>query len=312
MPSALATNPRQGRRSEIYAQKAFTALGAAVKVPTEEDMGIDFYCTLGRPLGRRLIVEDYFLVQVKSDKRAIVYRGKEEVQWLTSHQYPFFIALVRKKSSAIEFYQTLDINHYHRRADIESITFTFDAVGAPLQFSASDESNIIIPLGAPILGFGDSDVETEEWKAMALSILRYWCRLDQSNISLKSIGIHGISFPLSYETNVVPKEDLGFCGNFIDCFKNEVSCANFNEAIFRSMSWLVKVAERQKHPDLLVAIQDMLLLYTASTRVPDGWAARHFQIWFNEAAKKLGVNSELSFVYNNEYSNIFTFKPTQE
>ena len=39
---------RQGNRSEYLAQYMLSALGLAVKVTTQEDVGIDFYCNVGK------------------------------------------------------------------------------------------------------------------------------------------------------------------------------------------------------------------------------------------------------------------------
>jgi hypothetical protein len=45
MPGLLLDSFYQGNRSEYLAQYILSALGVAVKVPHEEDIGVDFNCT---------------------------------------------------------------------------------------------------------------------------------------------------------------------------------------------------------------------------------------------------------------------------
>jgi hypothetical protein len=90
----IAPNFHEGSRSEYLAQYVFSAFGTAFSVPHQEDSGIDLYCTLGERIGQRLHVQNYYFVQIKSEKKEIEYGGDEAVKWLLSHQYPMLICFI--------------------------------------------------------------------------------------------------------------------------------------------------------------------------------------------------------------------------
>jgi hypothetical protein len=55
---------RQGDRSEYLAQYMLSAFGLAVKVPREEDIGVDFYCNLAKHVGKKITYFEPYNVQV--------------------------------------------------------------------------------------------------------------------------------------------------------------------------------------------------------------------------------------------------------
>jgi len=66
MTGSIAANLHEGSRSEYLAQFVFSSFGTAVPVPHQEDSGLDIYCTLLEPLGKRSWPRAYYSVQVKS------------------------------------------------------------------------------------------------------------------------------------------------------------------------------------------------------------------------------------------------------
>jgi hypothetical protein len=53
MTGSIAANLHEGSRSEYLAQYVFTSFGTAFPVPHQEDSGLDLYCTLLEPQGKR-------------------------------------------------------------------------------------------------------------------------------------------------------------------------------------------------------------------------------------------------------------------
>src|SRR5712692_7671116 len=106
---SVAPNFHEGTRSEYLAQYVFSAFGTSIPVPHPEDSGIDLYCTLGERIGNRLHVQNYYFVQVKSEREAIEYNGQKSIEWLLAHKYPLLICIVDKKTNMIEIYQTLSV-----------------------------------------------------------------------------------------------------------------------------------------------------------------------------------------------------------
>ncbi len=111
---------RQGDRSEYLALYVLSALGLAVPVPRQEDVGIDFHCNLAKQDGQIITYFAPYNVQVKSSSvKTIKYggfakqrKGKQrewqwsEIQWLLSQETPFFIAVVNKSKAQVELFST--------------------------------------------------------------------------------------------------------------------------------------------------------------------------------------------------------------
>jgi hypothetical protein len=79
---SIATNLHEGSRSEYLAQYVFSSFGTAVPVPHQEDTGLDMYCTLLEPDGRRVWPRAYYSVQVKSTMEPWIFAGPESVRWI--------------------------------------------------------------------------------------------------------------------------------------------------------------------------------------------------------------------------------------
>ena len=90
MTGSIAANLHEGSRSEYLAQFVFSSFGTAFPVPHQEDSGLDIYCTLLEPLGKRSWPRAYYSVQVKSTMKPWVFGSPESVRWLIEHPLPIF------------------------------------------------------------------------------------------------------------------------------------------------------------------------------------------------------------------------------
>jgi hypothetical protein len=73
MTGSIAANLHEGSRSEYLAQYVFSSFGTAIPVPHQEDSGLDIYCTLLEPQGKRAWPRAYYSVQVKSTMKPWVF-----------------------------------------------------------------------------------------------------------------------------------------------------------------------------------------------------------------------------------------------
>ena len=79
MPGGLYWPFWQGTRSEYLAHYILSALGVAVKVPHEEDIGADFYCSLADFDGLRMTFRSPFIIQIKSvSEKEVRYGGPDD------------------------------------------------------------------------------------------------------------------------------------------------------------------------------------------------------------------------------------------
>lgn len=197
---SLAANFHEGARSEYLAEYALTSLGMASMIPRQEDVGIDMQCALGERIGGRLVIDRYYLVQIKSAREFDAYEGRGAVQWLCEHRHPLFYVVVNKKDTRIEIYQTCELVSLYALDSVTRVVLkpgdkpsTFDSI-VPAE-------EVTLNLGPPILSFNIKVTSDDAWREKAKEVLRSWIEIDQANIDSKRQGLGLNLFPLSYETN---------------------------------------------------------------------------------------------------------------
>jgi len=209
---SLAANFHEGSRSEYLAQYALSSLGMAALLPRQEDVGVDLHCALGERVGQRLVIDQYYSVQVKSTSASWLFEGTESVEWLCAHRHPLFFVRVTKASNTLDIFHTAALVLLHGQA-IESVELI--PGGAPPTFTHPGklQDKLALHLGPPILSFNASRTADESWRKSAKSVLRSWIALDQENIDAKITGMTLFGFPSSYKTNSPAKVDA-ISGNF--------------------------------------------------------------------------------------------------
>lgn len=106
--------------SENLVDYLLNSLGLANPPRRQYDHGYDFYCLLSEPVinNENLLKFDYpFTIQVKSGKTDKVIYGsavskkwhKEQIEWLFSHQTPFFIGFFDTQKHTLKIYDTSGI-----------------------------------------------------------------------------------------------------------------------------------------------------------------------------------------------------------
>ncbi len=298
---AIAKGFHEGTRSEYLAQYIFSALGTSVPVPHPEDSGIDLYCTLGEIIGKRFHVDNYYFVQVKSNKEMIVYEGDESIKWLLSHKYPLFICTIDKKSNLIETYQTVTLSTIYAKSDINSITLTPDipsnAENAydlfhPLQ----EDKKIILYLGNPILRFDLNEMAQNEFIVTLTSIMKSWIGIDQENINLKNSGFTLFRLPKSYKTNEVLEPVLSFTGNFKNSLVNEMQQINFQDNLFKYLSLLLFQAAADNNKTKFILVIDFIKGLKDLHQIKDTWGIRLVKFAINEGSKRLGLSETITLL----------------
>jgi hypothetical protein len=226
--SQRLTSYRQGDRSEYLAQLILSALGLAVPVPRQEDVGIDFYCTLGQEVGDVTRFFEPFSVQVKSaSEKTFVYGGStnegklklHEVAWLLNQQTPFFVAKVYKSAMKLDlFCTTTRWFAYHnpqvpyklvfrpntpaKNVDVHNGTKTSIAVALPPGVEAISWE---LPLGQPILSITAKQAEDRKVVASARNILRQYINIEVQNAVAAANRIQYFHWPLRISTNKPPQ-----------------------------------------------------------------------------------------------------------
>src|SRR5204862_4612063 len=95
MPATLAFGFHESNRGEYLAQYFLSALGVSAPVIRQEDIGVDFFCSLAREENKKLTFHSPYMVQQgAADAKEFIYggytdKGKwrgEGVEWLFSQE----------------------------------------------------------------------------------------------------------------------------------------------------------------------------------------------------------------------------------
>lgn len=114
---------RQGDRSEYLAQYLLSGVGLCVPVPRQEDIGLDFYCSIADEEKGVSTFGHPFTVQIKSASKPDFELGgcsrkqdkkgktqtrwrKHEIEWAFSQRIPFFMGVLSKTDESLEVFST--------------------------------------------------------------------------------------------------------------------------------------------------------------------------------------------------------------
>jgi len=285
MSGVLQPDFRQGNRSEYLAQYLLTALGTAVYVPRQEDVGIDFNCAICHNNGKIDEVKEQFHVQIKSNLSdeieygSIIKSGKEnkpkwkkhELDWLFNLDNPLFIGICDKTSSSLELYSTsfMWYNYYNKK--FLTIKFLpnvpsgkYEEVHATDDIDISEwagDINVNIPkvktlvkMGPPIIKLDINTVQDEDQIFRIRKLMRQAILLEQGNINYKKLNLAYFLWPHAIATNeeikpayfYAPQSDLN----------NEQSLYQASAPILISLALLYK----QTGDNRFSIIMDMLKL----------------------------------------------------
>lgn len=115
MAGIIPTIGRQGNRLEYLAHYILSKLGAASSVPRPEDIGIDFYCTLGEAGSVGMTMNTSFAVQLKAGKkREFILGGSTnggkwrdyELKWFFELETPLLLGVPDEENKRLDLYTT--------------------------------------------------------------------------------------------------------------------------------------------------------------------------------------------------------------
>src|SRR6185369_14358583 len=232
MIGSYAFNWHEGSRSEILADYLFTAWGTVTPVRRQDDHGLDLYCTLADKIDQRAVVREYFVVQVKSDRKPWLFDHPESVRWLVEYPSPLFLAVVDKKQVTVSVYHVMPRfrvwadGHLPERLELKP-----DDV-CEGEFCRWAEGGKV-SLSAPILKVKLSDLTSSKRMGELRGIFEYWVTLTRKNCDFVRNGLLRFQMPPHYRTNEMPDGSIGEMGNALP----------ERPFLFRGIETLAQVAE---------------------------------------------------------------------
>lgn len=212
MIGAYAHHFHEGSRSEILADYLFSAWGTVTPVRRADDHGLDLYCTLADKIGRRAVVREYFVVQVKSDNSPWVFAYPESVRWLVEYPSPLFLAVVEKKKQLIRVYHVMPrfavwaLGKLPKRLKLKP-----EDADAAL-YSAWENAETVA-LKAPILRLTISDLLNDKKMKELRRVFAHWVTLDRKNCDLMRFGLLRFRMPYEHRVNELPDGAIVEMGN---------------------------------------------------------------------------------------------------
>jgi hypothetical protein len=111
MPGGRLRTFRLGDRSELLVQHLLAGIAFTTPVPRQEDIGLDFLCSLITGYGRTnlLTAGPFFSVQAKSDTKALEYKEPHQIEWIRNQENPLLLCVADREAGAMDVYSTWNL-----------------------------------------------------------------------------------------------------------------------------------------------------------------------------------------------------------
>lgn len=208
MPGARPRGFRLGDRSELLVEYLLGGVAFTTRVPRQEDVGIDFMCSLitGSHKARLLKAGPFFSVQAKSPSEELVYEKPHELQWITQQKNPLLICVADRAAGAMNVYSTWNLicaveNGWKGQASAGRISLRPGECSGewPWVRDNPDRSQDVL-LGKPIVRVTHDQLFNEDATEGIVKVLQSWVAIDWENIVNCHAGLHFVIGPRAYET----------------------------------------------------------------------------------------------------------------
>jgi hypothetical protein len=83
-----------------------SAFAFTTRVPRQEDIGFDFFCSLITREEQLLKAGPFFSVQAKSTTDPLIYAKDHEIAWITGQENPLLLCVADRTAMAMDVYST--------------------------------------------------------------------------------------------------------------------------------------------------------------------------------------------------------------
>jgi hypothetical protein len=216
MPGGRLRSFRLGDRSELLVQHLLSGIAFTTPVPRQEDIGIDFMCSLITSNDADLLrAGPFFSVQAKSPNQIPTYQKMHELEWITNQENPLLICVADREVGAMDVYSTWNLlcavlNGWKGQRSASCIRLRPDkSCGDWRGVEDQSDGSQDILLGKPIVRVTHDQIFSDTETKKIVDILGQWIRLDRQNIVNRRAGLNWVVGPLSYETGMPMPSQLG-------------------------------------------------------------------------------------------------------
>jgi len=214
MPGARLASFRLGDRSEVLIENLLTGFAFTTRVPRQEDVGIDFLCSLitGNYKDDLLRAGAFFAVQARSSAEKLIYEKPYELEWIGNQENPLLLCIADRKKMAMDVYSTWNLlcgvlGGWRGEAPPTRITLCPGETGKewPGIRNNPDGSQDIL-LGKPIIRITYADLTNKQRTQEIAEVIGGWVELDRTNIVNRYAGMFWVVGPREFETGEPPKQ----------------------------------------------------------------------------------------------------------
>lgn len=210
MPGARLRTFRLGDRSELLAEQLLAGFAFTTRVPRQEDVGADFFCSLIHQEEHILKAGPFFAVQTKSTTDPVVYEKVHELEWITNQENPLLLCVADRKALAMDVYSTWNLlcgvlNGWRGQKKPNRILLVPDVDADTWPgVEDKDDGSQEIRLGKPIARVTDADIFDDGRMEQIANVIGDWVAFDRTNIVNRHAHMYWVVGPLTYQTNQSP------------------------------------------------------------------------------------------------------------
>lgn len=202
MAGSRGASWRGGDLAEGFGLELLRPFAFVAPIPRPEDVGVDAVATLFSRVGRGLIAEDSFLVQVKAASARTIEFKATSLDWIRALRLPYYLISVDLATSTVDLHSTIHATGHANFRDLKSVTMHLDET----PFSLVDWEMHVF-LGAPILRWKPADCADKAFQQTAYDVIKAWITFETESIALRSIGI---TRQMKWKTNDKPVADSAY------------------------------------------------------------------------------------------------------
>jgi len=217
MPGGRLRSFRLGDRAELLVQHLLAGFAFTTPVPRQEDIGVDFMCSLiiGYENASLLRAGPFFSVQAKSPNQVISYQKPHELEWITNQENPLLICVADREDGAMDVYSTWNLlcavlGGWKGQKPASCLRLCpgrscGDWRGIEDQGDGSQD----ILVGKPIVRVTHDQIFNDAATKEIAEIIGQWVKLDRQNIVNHRAGLNWVVGPIAYETGKPLPSQLG-------------------------------------------------------------------------------------------------------
>lgn len=206
---------REGNRLEYLAHYILAAFGTAVPVLRTEDVGVDFFCALGKTERLGITISDSYAVQLKSGEDPCLELGGQtkgktwrdyELKWFLNLEFPLLFGVPHAEERRLDIYSTSLARWFAAKSTLPYLVrirpsppgSSNNGIKPDLEGTAADIENVPegcdgriyeFEIGPPVVSCSVDDLNFPDRIELYVSIIRRLLETEHKNAIYRKLGL---------------------------------------------------------------------------------------------------------------------------